>query len=91
MQQTENNTDGGPLLSRRSFLGLAATAAGAFSILSRQVLGGPGINSPSPKLNIAGIGVGGKGLDDLQNLASENIVALRCGSQLRRSCLQEMA
>ena len=31
---------------------------------------------PSEKLNIAGIGVGGQGAGDIQNVSSENIVAL---------------
>jgi len=40
------------------------------------VLGGPGYTSPSEKLNIAGIGVGGMGKNNIANLSSENIVAL---------------
>jgi predicted dehydrogenase len=65
-----------PSLSRRAFLARAATATAAFSLVPRHLLGGAGITPPSKKLNIAGIGIGGKGLDDLQNLAGENIVAL---------------
>ena len=62
-------------ITRRSFLaGTAATAA--FNLVPRRVLGGPGETAPSQKLNIAGIGLGGKGLDDLNQLGSENIVAL---------------
>jgi predicted dehydrogenase len=40
------------------------------------VLGGPGRTSPSGKLNIACIGIGGKGFDDVRNVMTENIVAL---------------
>ncbi len=62
-------------MGRREFLGGAAAAA-AFTILPRRVLGGPGYVAPSAKLNIAAIGVGGRGADDLHELESENIVAL---------------
>jgi len=62
-------------ISRRSFLGGAAAVA-AFTIVPRHVLGGPGYTSPSEKLNIAGIGVGGMGKNNIANLSSENIVAL---------------
>ncbi len=51
-------------------------AAGVFSVLPRHVLGGPGQTPPSAKLNIAGIGVGGKGFGNLRSMESENIVAL---------------
>jgi len=53
-----------------------AAAAGAFTIVPRYVLGGPGRAAPSEKLNIAGIGVGGQGGGDLRAVSSENIVAL---------------
>ena len=62
-------------INRRQFLsGAAATAA--FTIDPRYVLGGPTHTSPSEKLNIAGIGVGGMGAANLKNVESENIVAL---------------
>ena len=63
-----------PSLSRRAFLARAATATAAFSLVPRHVLGGAGITPPSKKLNIAGIGIGGTGMDALQNLAGENIL-----------------
>ncbi len=62
-------------LSRRKFLGASAAVA-AFTIVPRHVLGGAGFVAPSEKLNIAGIGVGGKGKHDLAGVASENIVAI---------------
>jgi predicted dehydrogenase len=61
--------------TRRAFLGTTAAAA-ALSIVPRHVLGGPGQTPPSEKLNLAGIGVGGQGAGDLQQLESQNIVAL---------------
>jgi predicted dehydrogenase len=42
----------------------------------RHVLGGAGQTPPSEKLNIAGVGVGGQGGWDLEQVKSENIVAL---------------
>jgi len=62
-------------LNRRDFL-FSAAASAAFTIVPRYVLGGPGYTPPSDKLNIAGIGVGGRGASDLAGVESENIVAL---------------
>jgi len=62
-------------LSRRSFMGTAAAVA-AFTVVPRHVLGGAGNVPPSEKLNIAGIGIGGRGEGDLDECRSENIVAL---------------
>ncbi len=62
-------------LTRRSFLAKTASAA-AFTIVPSSVLGLRGAISPNEKLNLAAIGVGGQGGGDLNNLASENIVAL---------------
>ncbi len=62
--------------TRRSFLKTSAMAGAAFTIVPRHVLGGPGYTAPSDKLNIAGIGVGGKGGSNLRGMEKENIVAL---------------
>ena len=62
-------------ITRRDFLsGVAATAA--FTFVPRHVLGGPGRVSPSEKLNVACIGIGGQGAYDIQMISSENIIAL---------------
>jgi len=58
----ENNSNKS---SRRDFLKTAATAAAAFMIVPRHVLGGNGFIAPSDKLQVAGIGVGGKGFSDI--------------------------
>jgi hypothetical protein len=50
--------------SRRAFLKDSSMAAAAFFIVPRHVLG-RGFVPPSDKLNIAGIGAGGKGQSDL--------------------------
>ena len=63
-------------ISRRVFISGSAAAAASLTIVPRYVLGGSGNVPPSEKLNIAGIGVGGQGRWDLDNVSSENIVAL---------------
>jgi len=63
-------------MNRRDFLASTAVAAAAFTIVPRYVLGGPGYTPPSEKLNIAGIGVGGRGASDIRAVSGENIVAL---------------
>ena len=65
--------------SRREFIKYGSLAASSFFIVPRHVLGGEGYLSPSDKINIAGIGVGGKGTSDLwyaSNEGKENVVAL---------------
>jgi hypothetical protein len=73
--EASSRANSGRGLSRRDFVGGAAAAA-AFTIVPRHVLGGAGSTPPSEKLNIAGIGIGGRGAGDLHELGSENIVAL---------------
>ncbi|MDX2430952.1 MAG: Gfo/Idh/MocA family oxidoreductase, partial [Bacteroides sp.] len=64
-------------LPRRSFLKTAAASAAAITIVPSHVLGGRlGHTAPSDKLNIAGIGIGGKGRVNLRSMSTENIVAL---------------
>ena len=53
-------------LSRRRLLGGAAAGA-AFAIVPRHVLGGPGQPAPSDKIALAGVGMGGQGV---QNMAA---------------------
>jgi len=62
-------------ITRRKFLTNVAASGAAFSIVPRHVLG-RGFTPPSDKLNVAGVGVGGMGRNNLINLANENIVAL---------------
>ena len=62
-------------VNRRQFLGTAAAAA-AYLIVPRHVVADSGEDAPSAKLNIAGIGIGGMGANNLVNLESQNIVAL---------------
>jgi len=62
-------------VSRRRFVGQATQAAAAFSIVPRHVLG-RGYRAPSDTLNVACIGVGGMGRNDVRGMSGENIYAL---------------
>ncbi|MCA9734031.1 MAG: Gfo/Idh/MocA family oxidoreductase [Deferribacteres bacterium] len=64
-------------MSRRSFLTTSTVAAAAFAVVPRHVLGGPGYVAPSDRLNIACVGVQGKGHSDINSVSpGNNIVAL---------------
>lgn len=65
-------------VSRRAFLGGAAAAA-TFAIVPRHVLGGAGGVPPSEKTTVAGIGVGGQGIQNIirfQRLEEVQVVAV---------------
>ena len=65
--------------SRRKFIKNTSLSAASFMIVPRYVLGGKGFISPSDKLNIAGIGIGGRGhgiVKGAYNEGANNIVAL---------------
>ena len=63
-------------MTRRKFIGSSATAAAAFMIVPRHVIGGKAYQAPSDTINIGCVGVGGKGSSDIRSVSSENIVAL---------------
>jgi len=75
MTETKNTQGQDGKLSRRHFMGAAATAA-AFTIVPSHVMGATGQKPPSEKLNIAGVGIGGMGKSNVRGCESENIVAL---------------
>jgi len=54
----------------------AAAGVAAFTVVPRHVLAGSGAAAPSEKINIAGVGIGGQGGHDIDQLNSQNIVAL---------------
>jgi predicted dehydrogenase len=61
-------------ITRRKFIlkaGAGASAAVAFSIVPRHVLGGPGFVAPSEKVNIAIVGAGGQGRTNVRGLFKE--------------------
>jgi predicted dehydrogenase len=56
---------------------IKGTAAVAFTVVPRHVLGGAGFTPPGEKLNIACVGTGsGMGKADITSVSTENIVAL---------------
>ncbi|MGH7497172.1 MAG: Gfo/Idh/MocA family protein [bacterium] len=74
--QTTESVPQPSTLTRRKFLGVSAAATAAFTIVPRHVLGGPGHVPPSDKLNLACVGVNGKGYSDVAGVGTENIIAL---------------
>jgi len=71
-------------LTRRQFARRAGAGVAAFTVVPRHVLGGPEKPAANDRLNIAAVGVGGRGWADVQGVASENIVAL-CDVDLRKT------
>ena len=69
--------------NRRQFIA-GTTAAAAFTIVPRAVLGQPGQPPANEKLNIAGVGIGGMGSGDIRRVPTENIVAV-CDVDARRT------
>ena len=61
-------------ITRRRFIA-AASSLTASTVVPRRVLGSPGASSPSEKLNVACIGVGGRGYDNLRAVSTESIIA----------------
>lgn len=74
-------------ISRREFVGGATGAVAGFTLVPRHVLGGPAFVPPSDKLNVASIGIGGRGDASVRECSGENIVAL-CDVDLERSSKQ---
>ena len=63
--------------SRREFVSTSAAAVAGMTFLPGHVISGFGHIAPSDKLNIAGVGIGGMGKNNIANVAkTENIVAL---------------
>ncbi|HYW97336.1 MAG TPA: Gfo/Idh/MocA family oxidoreductase [Bacteroidales bacterium] len=63
-------------MSRRRFVNTTAAGIAGFTIVPSHTVSGLGYTAPSDKLNIAAIGIGGKGKYNLANMAGQNIVAL---------------
>ena len=62
-------------INRRSFVRDVAAAGAAFHIVPRHVLG-RGYRPPSDILNVACVGVGGMGANDVDGVSKENVYAL---------------
>jgi len=63
-----------PGFDRRQFLASTATAA-SFTIIPRHVLGTADTPSANNKLNVATVGPGGMGFNDIRSVPTENVVA----------------
>jgi predicted dehydrogenase len=63
-------------IGRRKFITAGISGMASIMYVPRFVLGGNGYISPNDKLNIAGIGIGGMGSNDIKQVESENIIAL---------------
>src|SRR3954467_8503613 len=74
------------MISRRKFITQTATAATAFTIIPRFVLG-KGYTAPSDTLRVAGIGAGGKGQSDIASFAKSGKaeIAYLCDVDDRRA------
>lgn len=55
-------------INRRNFLGSAASASLAFSIVPREVLGGKGFTAPNDRMTLGYIGCGTQGLREMTGL-----------------------
>jgi predicted dehydrogenase len=75
--------------SRRDFIRNSAIAAAAFMIVPRHVLGGKGFLAPSDRLMVAGVGVGGKGESNLNNIykGGKADIAFLCDVDERRAAV----
>jgi len=62
--------------TRRSFIKKTAATVAGFTILPSTTIAGLGHRAPSDKMNIVGIGVGGKGNANLAAMNTENIIGL---------------
>lgn len=70
------------MIQRRTFLKTAAATA-AVTIVPRIAVAGSGQTPPSEKLDLAFVGIGGRGRANLSGLQAENVVAL-CDVDLER-------
>ena len=84
---TKDNKDSALTNSRRNFIKNTAIAAAGFMIVPRHVLGGKGFLAPSDRLYVAGVGVGGKGQSNLNNIykGGKADIAFLCDVDDRRA------
>jgi predicted dehydrogenase len=66
------------MINRRNFLKTGFAAVAAAQIVPSFVVGANGQTPPSRKLNIAGVGVGGMGRNNLKQCAKENNIVALC-------------
>ncbi len=63
-------------MKRRDFVKNVSASGLALTVVPSFTVSGLGHIPPSDKLNIAGVGIGGKGKTNLRNMVGQNIVAL---------------
>src|SRR5260221_8703091 len=71
--------------TRRQFLRATGTAVAGFMIVPRHAIAGSGQTPPSERLNIAGIGVGGQGEGDINEVAPNNNIVALCDVDSKRA------
>jgi len=79
MKHQPTNPDGSSHLSRRQFVQVGAVVAAGLAVAPRRMLGAPRTLGANDKLNVAFIGVGGRGganIGELTKLSDVNVVAL---------------
>lgn len=75
--------------NRRKFLGSAAAAVAATTIVPRYVLGGPKFVPPSEKVNVALVGAGGQGRSNVRLLfREEDAQVMAVADPIERSTLR---
>jgi len=62
-------------MTRRRFVRTVAGTGAALTIVPRHVLG-KGFQAPSDTVNVAAVGIGGRGGSDLRGVLSQNITAI---------------
>ena len=73
----KNSKSAGKTLNRRQFINTSLATIAGITIVPSHVLAGLGHVAPSDKLNVAAIGVNGRGRDNIREVGTtENIVAL---------------
>jgi predicted dehydrogenase len=76
--------------TRRQFIKTSAAAVTAFQILPRHVLGGPRFVPPSEKVNVAMVGVGGRGLQNMKALlALDDVQVMAIADPAERFSLED--
>jgi predicted dehydrogenase len=90
MEKHERQGDSKLEFSRRRFLKCVGAAA-AFAIVPRSVLGGPGHVAPSEKTTLAGVGVGGQGIQNMLRFAAMPEVRVVAVCDVERECDRYMS
>lgn len=72
----QNKKKDSTAINRRKFIGGMASAALAFTIVPRNVLGGPGFVPPSDKITLAYVGLGTQGLREMLSLVTASQIQI---------------